>query len=151
MVPLNPVGGQLASSTTLVDDGGLLAGNGTVAGNLIVGGGNGPESVLRPGFSVGHVEVIGDYQQGTNGTLAIETEGASPGETDTVSISGTAELGGTLSIDVSNFASLDPRAPLSKSLRPRVLSADSARWKRSAATNSISDQFTTTALATAVR
>ena len=102
--PFNPVGGQLASSTTLVDNGGLLAGNGTVAGNLIVGGGNGPESILRPGFSVGHVEVIGDYQQGTNGTLAVETGIiAAPGQVDTVNVEGEAQLGGTLSVDISQL------------------------------------------------
>jgi hypothetical protein len=90
---------RAAASTQVVDvqSGGMLAGNGTVqAGTLSVSGGT-----LRPGFSVGHLDVEGNYEQGTAGTLLVDIEG--PTQFDTVVVTGDVELGGTLRIDASNL------------------------------------------------
>ena len=95
--------GRLVSGTVTVNQGGRLAGNGIVAGKLVVGTGGSQTAVVSPGFSVGHLDVEGDYQQGSNGRLVIEVEGASQGEADTVAVSGTAQLGGKLSVDLSGF------------------------------------------------
>jgi autotransporter-associated beta strand protein len=94
--------GNLVSTAVAVQEGGLLSGNGTVVGNLVVGGPSGfRDARLSPGFSVGHVDVQGDYEQGATGTLLIEVEGPDAGEFDTVSVSGEATLGGTLVVDAS--------------------------------------------------
>src|SRR5262249_11009526 len=97
--------GTLATSATksvTVQDGGMLAGNGTIAaGSLVVSNGT-----LRPGFSVGHIDVDGSYQQGANGTLLVDINSAT--QYDTVNIAGTATLGGTLQINAANLVSAAP-------------------------------------------
>jgi hypothetical protein len=73
-------------------------------GNLILGGPSGSQAAtLSPGFSVGHVDVEGDYQQGATGTLVIEVEGDEAGQFDTVNVTGEATLGGTLVVDASEL------------------------------------------------
>ena len=67
--------GNLVSAEVTVDAGGTLAGNGTVVGTLILGSGSGPTAMIKPGFSLGHLDVEGDYEQGANGALLIEVEG----------------------------------------------------------------------------
>ena len=98
-----------APSSQKVDvmSGGLLAGNGTIkAGDLLVSGGT-----LRPGFSVGHLDVQGNYQQEADGTLLMDLVGTQAGEFDTVDITGTVTLGGTLEIDASSLATTNPGQP----------------------------------------
>jgi hypothetical protein len=70
------------------------------ANSLQISGGT-----LRPGFSVGNLDVQGDYTQEADGTVLVDIEGSQANEFDTIDVLGTAELGGTLSIDVSNYTS----------------------------------------------
>jgi hypothetical protein len=94
--------GNLVSTAVAVQNGGLLSGNGTVVGNLIVGGPSGFQSArVSPGFSVGHLDVEGNYEQQVSGTLVIEVD--APDEFDTISVSGEAMLGGTLLVDASEL------------------------------------------------
>jgi hypothetical protein len=97
--------GTLTSQSVTVQDGGRLVGNGTVVGNLNVGAGGGESSILRPGFSVGHVDVVGNYSQGSKGLLALDVEGSADGEFDTVDVTGNVILGGTLQIDATDLPS----------------------------------------------
>jgi autotransporter-associated beta strand protein len=100
--------GNLVSSTVAVEGGGRLGGNGTVVGNVVLGTTTGAQgATLSPGLSVGHLNVTGNYQQGVNGTLAIEVEGAAAGQFDTIEVSGEAELGGTLSVTLSDPLSVE--------------------------------------------
>ena len=94
--------GNLVSTAVAVQNGGLLSGNGRVVGNLVVGGPSGfQDATVSPGFSVGHLDVEGNYEQQATGTLVIEVEGDGDGEFDTISVTGEAMLGGTLLVDAS--------------------------------------------------
>src|SRR5262249_45460841 len=56
------------SKTVMLQDGGMLKGNGTVAaGSLTVANGT-----VSPGFLVGHLDVSGGYNQQANGALAVD-------------------------------------------------------------------------------
>ena len=100
--------GNLVSSMVSIEGGGLLAGNGTVVGNLAVGTSGVEDATLRPGFSVGHLDVEGDYQQGASGTMLIDIEGDGAGQFDTIDVTGEVTLGGTLVVDATAFASVTP-------------------------------------------
>jgi hypothetical protein len=96
--------GKLVSSAVSVEHGGQLSGNGTVrADTFMVTGGT-----LRPGISVGHLDVEGNYLQGANGTLELSVEGTAAGDFSTLAITGQAELGGTLRIDASKLTDFTP-------------------------------------------
>jgi autotransporter-associated beta strand protein len=77
---------------TTIYSGALLGGNGTITGNLVNNG------ILSPGFSPGAVNVTGNYNQGSTGTLLIQL--ASGTSFDQLTISGTATLAGTLQVDL---------------------------------------------------
>ena len=77
-----------------------LSGNGKVIGDLVVGDASGSAGTLSPGFSVGHLDVEGDYEQQSNGTLEIDVDGTLAGEYDTVEITGAATLDGTITFTV---------------------------------------------------
>jgi hypothetical protein len=98
-------GGTLDSSVVAVDDGGLLAGNGTVRANVNVTNG-----ILRPGFSVGHLDVDGNYQQGANATMQVDVESMT--QFDTVDVTGAVQLDGTLRIDASLLTDITPGEPI---------------------------------------
>jgi autotransporter-associated beta strand protein len=101
--------GNLVSPTIAIEGGGSLSGNGTVVGNLIVGGPNDvQQATLSPGLAVGHLDIDGDYQQAATGTLLVEIEGEDDGQFDTISVSGEALLGGTLFVDASAMANQRP-------------------------------------------
>ena len=88
------------AQTIQVQNGGLLAGRGTIqAADLVVSNGT-----LRPGFSVGHLDVQGNYTQGANGTMLIDVNSMS--QYDTVSITGNVQLGGTLQINAAGLGSI---------------------------------------------
>jgi hypothetical protein len=94
--------GRLVGSNISVEAGGLLAGNGTVVGNLVVGAGGGSDdAILRPGLSPGEFKVEGNYQQTADGTLLVEIDGIATEEFDRLRVSGSVALGGTLQIDAS--------------------------------------------------
>jgi hypothetical protein len=101
--------GNLISAQVQVQPGGVLAGNGTVTGNVVVGATSGEvEATLRPGLSVGQLHIQGNYEQGTGGTMAIEIDGTEAGQFDTISVSGGAKLGGMLVVDATEFGTLTP-------------------------------------------
>ncbi|HUP61702.1 MAG TPA: hypothetical protein VNA69_14925 [Thermoanaerobaculia bacterium] len=81
-------GGNLSS--TLVDlNAGVLAGNGTITGNVDNG------AAINPGASAGSLTIAGNYTQ--SGTLNVEIGGTSPGVSyDQLIVTGTATLGGTM-------------------------------------------------------
>jgi hypothetical protein len=66
--------------------------------------GGGEDARLSPGFSVGHVDVEGNYRQGTAGVLEIDVEGDAAGQFDTVAVEGEIELDGIARIDASLLA-----------------------------------------------
>lgn len=89
---------------------GVLSGNGLIAGSLTNNGG-----FISPGHSPGTLTVLGDFQQGANGTLVLEALGAEPGRFDRLQIRGAAALGGTLDVrTIGGFVPLanDPINPL---------------------------------------
>lgn len=73
--------------------GGTLGGTGTILGDLINDGG-----VIAPGFSPGKLRVVGNYLQGSLGSLDLEIGGLLPGQYDQLSVTGNALLAGTLNI-----------------------------------------------------
>jgi hypothetical protein len=76
---------------------GLLAGNGSITGNLFNGG------VVAPGFSAGSISVSGNYTQGAAGTLQMQIGGTTPGTGfDQLSVGDTAQLNGTLAVSLIN-------------------------------------------------
>jgi hypothetical protein len=99
------------AGTTLVDatlgvqggflvalQGGTLAGNGTVSGEVSNTGGT-----VAPGASPGALTISGNYTQGSAGTLAEEITGTALSAFDRLLVGGTATLDGTLAIDSSIF------------------------------------------------
>jgi hypothetical protein len=98
--------GVLATSATRsveLENGGMLTGNGTVsAGKLAVTNGT-----VSPGFSVGHLDIEGDYEQGASGTLEIDITGTGASwSSDTVDVTGEVELGGKLVLDASQLTNV---------------------------------------------
>jgi hypothetical protein len=80
-----------------------------VTGNVIVGAASGEaDATLRPGLSVGHLGIQGNYEQGAGGTMAIEVDGTGAGQFDTISVSGGAKLGGMLVVDASELDTIAP-------------------------------------------
>ena len=78
--------------TTTVASNAFLRGNGSVNGNLINNG------TVSPGFSPGVILVAGNFTQGAGGTLVMEF--ASAISFDQLLIGGTANLDGTLQLDI---------------------------------------------------
>ncbi|OWT73778.1 MULTISPECIES: autotransporter domain-containing protein [unclassified Achromobacter] len=74
---------------TRVDSGGTLRGHGTVVGNVV------NEGIVWPGGSIGTLTVNGDFMQSSNGTLMVDI---SPDSASQLKVTGTAQLGGTLSL-----------------------------------------------------
>lgn len=68
---------------------GTLRGHGTVAGNVI------NEGIVWPGGSIGTLTIDGDYMQSSNGTLMVDI---SPDSASQLKVTGTAVLGGKLSL-----------------------------------------------------
>src|SRR5581483_4466664 len=85
---LSTNGRQLKNSGTIVGSGTLDLGTATLSN----------DGVLKPGGggTVGTLTVLGDYDQGSNGVLAIDL---ASGANDVLSVSGTAKLRGTLDVN----------------------------------------------------
>ena len=77
--------------------------SGVVVGSLANNGG-----FISPGHSAGTISVVGDFSQGGNGTLIVETGGKNFGQADQLQIGGTATLGGNLHIKTINGFAIDP-------------------------------------------
>ena len=90
---------------------GTVSGGGIIGGNVNNDGGN-----VAPGNSPGILEVTGNYNQGSGGTLAIEitgTAGVGEGGHDQLKLGGDASLDGTLDISVNSGGGSysDPATP----------------------------------------
>ncbi len=81
----------VTSGSFEIGSGGVLAGTGTVIGNLFNNGGT-----IRPGHSPGTLSLVGDLFLGSLGVLDMEIGGPSAGMFDTLSVSGMGSLDGTL-------------------------------------------------------
>jgi prepilin-type N-terminal cleavage/methylation domain-containing protein/prepilin-type processing-associated H-X9-DG protein len=97
--------GSLAAPTTKsisVESGGILRGNGTVsAGTLVVNNGT-----VSPGFSVGHLDVDGDYRLKTGSKLLIDVEGKADAQHDTIDVTDELELGGAVTFNLSSTSTV---------------------------------------------
>jgi hypothetical protein len=82
----------MASSGSLQLQGGTLKGSGNISGDVS------STAAVAPGQSIGRLSITGNYTQTVGGSLRIEIGGASPGEFDTLAISGAATLDGALEI-----------------------------------------------------
>jgi len=94
-------GGTLLSGNIDVNDGGVVMGTGELVGNVMIGSGSG-EGMFKPGSGVGNIDIDGNYQQQTGGTLVIEVAGKNAGEFDTISITDNAAFGGKLEVVVAD-------------------------------------------------
>jgi hypothetical protein len=90
-------GGNLSSTGPIVLNGGTLVGAGTITGNVTNNTGT-----VSPGFSPGKITISGNYTQNANGTLNLELGGPLPSQIDNLTVSGTATLGGGLSVSLIN-------------------------------------------------
>jgi hypothetical protein len=104
--------GTLTSQNVTVQAGGTLAGNGTVVGNLNVGTVGGIASaMLAPGKSAGPttpaLTVQGNYQQATSGEFVLKVDGPDADDFSAVNVTGTAQLNGTLNVDVSGLQNIN--------------------------------------------
>jgi hypothetical protein len=98
-------GATLASGGTVNVLGGVLAGVGTVSGTLLNAG------EVRPGGSgaPGTLTVNGDYLQAATGALTIEIGGPTAGsEYGRLAVTGTATLGGALTVSLINGYTPNP-------------------------------------------
>ncbi len=99
-------------SQGMVDiQGGVLTGSGAITGPTTLGAG----ATLMPGDSPGHLDIVGDLLLDADSMTEIELGGLIPGtEYDYVNVSGTATLGGELSVsfwDWTDNGIDDPFAP----------------------------------------
>jgi fibronectin-binding autotransporter adhesin len=90
-------GGTLQATVLTQVQGGTLSGSGTIDGDLQ------NSSLVAPGSPLGKLVVSDAYTQTAQGTLAVEIGGAAAGVTyDQLDVGGTATLGGTLAITLTN-------------------------------------------------
>lgn len=80
-----------------VGAGGVIAGNGTVVGDILVDGGT-----VSPGFSPGVFRILGDLELMSGSSLVIEIGGAEPGLFDQINVAGTFMPGGELVVRFQN-------------------------------------------------
>jgi len=102
---------QTAGSTTLASgtmtaaggfnfSGGTLSGVGTLTGNVVVTG-SGPDSAtVRPGASVGTLNITGTYAQDSRGIFITTLGGTGAGQSALLAAGGAATIGGTLVITI---------------------------------------------------
>jgi len=91
----------------LITSAGKLSGTGTVNQGLF-GFGVINQGVMAPGDPLGTFTIVGNYQQTATGTLEIFLGGTDAGQFGQLDITGGADLGGAL--DVELFAGFDPQA-----------------------------------------
>jgi uncharacterized protein with beta-barrel porin domain len=87
--------GNLTGETSILEDG-ILGGNGSLTGMVTNSG------TVAPGHSVGHLTIAGDFIQTSGGTLEIEI---GDGIGDLLTVSGTADLAGSLLVLPDGYAS----------------------------------------------
>jgi hypothetical protein len=82
---------------------GVLSGAGVIFGDVTNNAG-----FVSPGHSAGRISVVGNYAQGADGTLIVESGGSSAGQFDQLFVTGSASLGGKLDIRAINGYTPDP-------------------------------------------
>jgi hypothetical protein len=91
------VNGTLNSTATIQIEGGRLSGNGTINGNVVMGG------IISPGNSPGILTINGNYTQTAFGAYVAELAGLTAGTSyDQVDVNGTADLHGKLDVNLLN-------------------------------------------------
>jgi hypothetical protein len=90
-------GGNIASSSTLNIQAGILSGTGIVTANVLNAG------RISPGLSPGVLTISGSYIQTPTGILDVEIGGDSAGLFDKLTITGSAALAGTLDITLTGY------------------------------------------------
>lgn len=100
------VNGLLATTNAIGVDlqGGILQGSGDIGGNLQNNG------TINPGGTPGTLDVTGNFVQKSQGVLNIEVDDPTAHRLDTLNVTGTATLDGTLNLVRSNLASALPIA-----------------------------------------
>ena len=94
---IRPVNAGTVKATNItIASGALLLGYATLEGNVT------NSSLVNPGSTERQLTIDGDYSQTTDGELAIEISGISDADFDRLVVSGTATLGGELSITIGN-------------------------------------------------
>ncbi len=90
-------GAVFAGNVTVADDGAILRGHGTIAGNVMNSGN------VFPGGSIGTLTIAGNYTQSPAAELTVEVtpSTARPGVTyDRLAVGGVASLAGTLALQI---------------------------------------------------
>jgi hypothetical protein len=90
------VEGTLTSPDTLRFERGFVRGNGRIIGNVH------NQGTVQPGASVGQLTVQGAFKQRTHGVIAFELGGTASGASDLLQITGSADLGGMISLRTAN-------------------------------------------------
>jgi len=87
-------GGSLAvaSGNTLNFQGGSLIGSGQITGNVSNSG------VVSPGFSVGTIQINGNFTQAGGAAFNVELAGRNSGQFDQINVTGSATLNGALNV-----------------------------------------------------
>jgi uncharacterized repeat protein (TIGR01451 family) len=95
----NLAGGNIAVTTTLDIDGGVLEGAGTITGDVTL-----DDAEVNPGdaTNTGVIAITGSYTQGSGGVMNLDLAGPGAGQFDQVTAGGTATLGGTVNVALLN-------------------------------------------------
>ena len=105
-------GGEIDTSNLVIVgpvslNAGVLNGSGLIIGDLTNNGG-----YITPGHSPGSLAVLGNFSQGSGGTIVLEAAGAESGQFDRLQIAGAATLGGRLDLRTINGYVPLPNDPL---------------------------------------
>ena len=93
------INGDLSATNVVLNTGAALSGKGNITANLSNSG------QVEPGEwpgALGTLTINGDYTQNADGVLLIEIGGLLDGQYDVLDIAGTASLGGTLDVSLSD-------------------------------------------------
>jgi hypothetical protein len=90
-------GGNVAATGGFNLDGGSLSGAGAICGALTNTGGT-----VIPGSPLGTITLTGNYSQGNDGTLNVEVGGRNNGQFGQLSVAGSANLNGALTVTLVN-------------------------------------------------
>lgn len=98
---------RVLSGKVTIGAGGTLSGTGVIETDFnpeFQGGVSNFAGVVQPGQSPGTLTIVGDYEQGPEGTLVMEVAGSDPSDQDRLVVSGDVSLAGTVKIIFTNAA-----------------------------------------------
>jgi autotransporter-associated beta strand protein len=90
--------GTLNTGTLTLENGALLGGTGIVLTDELTVN----QGIISPGFSVGHLDIVGDVVLTESSSVVMEISGTDSGQYDTLRVTQDASLDGTLRLAVSN-------------------------------------------------